>query len=212
MQALRQPHAFRGKLIIVEGIDGSGKSTQLLLAMRDLQAKGLKPFFTEWNSADLVKTVTKKGKKKMSLTPMTFSLLHATDFAHRLVHNILPPLKAGMIVLADRYAYTAFARDATRGVDGRWLRRWGRRLLCIEGRCCPGEQWPHHQEEEPAHPRQTDGGAPGGTPPKLRQAWLPEPVRARKASLSPSGATSTSISSPRPSSPSRIRSLSGSSM
>jgi dTMP kinase len=53
---------------------------------------------------------------------MTFSLLHATDFADRLLYNIIPPLKAGMIVLADRYTYTAFARDATRGVDRRWLR------------------------------------------------------------------------------------------
>jgi len=122
MHALTKPHPFPGKLIVVEGIDGSGKSTQLLLAMRYLQAKGLKPFFTEWNSADLVKAVTKKGKKKMSLTPMTFSLLHATDFAHRLVHNILPPLKAGMIVLADRYAYTAFARDVVRGCDRQWVR------------------------------------------------------------------------------------------
>src|SRR5438105_10516731 len=123
MDALRQPHAFAGKHYVVEGIDGSGKGTQLLLAMRYLQAKGLKPFFTEWNSADVVKAVTKKGKKKMSLTPMTFSLLHATDFAHRLVHNILPPLKAGMIVLADRYVYTAFARDVVRGCDREWVRR-----------------------------------------------------------------------------------------
>ena len=53
---------------------------------------------------------------------MTFSLLHATDFADRLLYNIVPPLKAGMIVLADRYAYTAFARDATRGVERRWVR------------------------------------------------------------------------------------------
>src|ERR1700761_5387228 len=124
MDALRQPHEFRGKLIIVEGIDGSGKSTQLQLAMRYLQAKGLRPFFTEWNSADLVKTVTKRGKKKMTLTPMTFSLLHATDFAYRLVHSILPPLKAGMIVLADRYIYTAFARGVIRGCQ----RDWGRRV------------------------------------------------------------------------------------
>ena len=123
MDALTKPHAFRGKLIIVEGIDGSGKSTQLQLAMRYLQAKGLGPFFTEWNSADLIKEVTKKGKKKMSLTPMTFSLLHATDFAHRLVHNILPPLKAGMIVLADRYVYTAFARDVIRGCHPDWVRK-----------------------------------------------------------------------------------------
>jgi dTMP kinase len=123
MDSLLAPHHFPGKLIVVEGIDGSGKSTQLQLAMRYLQAKGLRPFSTEWNSADLVKTVTKRGKKKMSLTPMTFSLLHATDFAHRLVHNILPPLKAGMIVLADRYVYTAFARDVVRGCQRDWVRR-----------------------------------------------------------------------------------------
>lgn len=123
MDSLTQPHPFPGKLIIVEGIDGSGKSTQLQLAMRYLEARGLKPFFTEWNSADVVKTVTKKGKKKMSLTPMTFSLLHATDFAFRFTHNILPPLKAGMIVLADRYVYTAFARDVVRGCDREWVRR-----------------------------------------------------------------------------------------
>jgi dTMP kinase len=123
MDSLLTPHQFPGKLIVVEGIDGSGKSTQLQLAMRYLQAKGLPVFFTEWNSADLVKAVTKRGKKKMSLTPMTFSLLHATDFAHRLVHHILPPLKAGMIVLADRYVYTAFARDVIRGCERDWVRR-----------------------------------------------------------------------------------------
>jgi dTMP kinase len=123
MDALLKPHTFPGKLIIVEGIDGSGKSTQLQLARRYLEARGLQPFHTEWNSAELVKAVTKRGKKKMSLTPMTFSLLHATDFAHRLVHNILPPLKAGKIVLADRYVYTAFARDVVRGCDSDWVRR-----------------------------------------------------------------------------------------
>lgn len=123
MDPLLTPHNYPGKLIVVEGIDGSGKSTQLQLAMRYLQAKGLPIFFTEWNSADLVKTVTKRGKKKMSLTPLTFSLLHATDFAHRLVHSILPPLKAGMIVLADRYIYTAFARDVIRGCEPDWVRR-----------------------------------------------------------------------------------------
>ena len=123
MDSLTQPHNLPGKLIIVEGIDGSGKSTQLQLAKRHLEARGLNPFFTEWNSAELIKEVTKKGKKKMSLTPMTFSLLHATDFAHRLVHNILPPLKAGMIVLADRYVYTAFARDTVRGCDREWVRQ-----------------------------------------------------------------------------------------
>ena len=77
---------------------------------------------TEWNSSALVKAATKAGKKKNALTPMTFSLLHATDFADRLLYNVIPPLKAGMIVLADRYTYTAFARDAARGVDRRWVR------------------------------------------------------------------------------------------
>src|ERR1700722_12349713 len=122
MNSLLTPHKFPGKLIVVEGIDGSGKSTQLQLVKRYLEAKGLRPFFTEWNSAELVKAVTKKGKKKMSLTPMTFSLLHATDFAYRLGHSILPPLKAGKIVLADRYAFTAFARDVVRGCDREWVR------------------------------------------------------------------------------------------
>jgi dTMP kinase len=77
---------------------------------------------TEWNSSALVKAATKAGKKKNALTPMTFSLLHATDFADRLLYNIIPPLKAGMIVLADRYAYTAFSRDTARGVDRKWVR------------------------------------------------------------------------------------------
>ena len=117
------PHPYPGKLIIVEGIDGSGKSTQLLLLHKWLESKGHKVFFTEWNSSDLVKDTTKRGKKTKSLTPTTFSLLHATDFGSRLYHQILPPLKAGMLVLADRYAYTAFARDAVRGVSPEWVRK-----------------------------------------------------------------------------------------
>ncbi|MBN1343912.1 MAG: thymidylate kinase [Phycisphaerae bacterium] len=120
---LDKPHPFPGKLIVVEGIDGSGKSTQLQLAHRWLESIGHTVFFTEWNSADLVKAVTKKGKKKMVLTPTTFCLLHATDFAHRLVYSIIPPLKAGMIVLADRYVFTAFGRDVVRGCDPKWVRK-----------------------------------------------------------------------------------------
>ena len=117
------PHPYPGKLIIVEGIDGSGKSTQLLLLHKWLESKGHKVFFTEWNSSELVKDTTKRGKKNKSLTPTTFSLLHATDFASRLYHEILPPLKAGMLVLADRYMYTAFVRDVVRGVSSEWVRK-----------------------------------------------------------------------------------------
>lgn len=106
----------------MEGIDGSGKTTQLALLAKWLSAAGHPVFQTEWNSSALVKAATKTGKKKNALTPMTFSLLHATDFADRLLYHIIPPLKAGMIVLADRYAYTAFARDVARGVDRRWVR------------------------------------------------------------------------------------------
>ena len=116
------PHEYPGKLFVVEGIDGSGKTTQLALLAKWLSAAGHAVVLTEWNSSALVKAATKAGKKKNALTPMTFSLLHATDFADRLLYNIIPPLKAGMIVLADRYTYTAFARDVTRGVDPRWVR------------------------------------------------------------------------------------------
>jgi dTMP kinase len=116
------PHSFPGRLIIVEGIDGSGKSTQLSLLQKWLVSSKYKVFFTEWNSSALVNSTIKRGKRKNLLTPTTFSILHATDFADRLVHLIIPPLKAGMIVLADRYIYTAFARDVVRGVHPDWVR------------------------------------------------------------------------------------------
>lgn len=122
MAIFDKKHDYPGKLIIVEGIDGSGKSTQIALLKKYLESKGFSVFYTEWNSSDIVKETTREGKKKNILTPTTFSLLHATDFADRLHYQIIPPLKAGMIVLADRYAYTAFARDGVRGVHRQWVR------------------------------------------------------------------------------------------
>ena len=119
---LQEKHHYPGKLIVVEGIDGSGKSTQAQLLQKWLSNRGVPVFFTEWNSSNLVKQATKVGKKKNMLTPATFSLLHATDFADRLTYQIVPPLKAGMLVIADRYAFTAFARDSSRGVDRQWVR------------------------------------------------------------------------------------------
>jgi len=113
---------FPGRLFIVEGIDGSGKSTQLALLQKWLESEGYGTFFSEWNSSALVRDVTRRGKKKHMLTPMTFSLIHATDFADRTEQHIVPPLKAGALVLADRYVYTAFARDVARGVDRAWVR------------------------------------------------------------------------------------------
>jgi dTMP kinase len=115
-------HRFHGKLFVVEGIDGSGKSTQVALLQKWLESEGYVTFFSEWNSSPLVREVTRRGKKKRMLTPMTFSLIHATDFADRTEHHIIPPLKSGALVLADRYIYTAFARDSARGVDPQWVR------------------------------------------------------------------------------------------
>jgi len=111
-----------GRLIAVEGLDGSGKSTQIYLLKRWLELRGLKVFFTEWNSSVIVKKATSKGKKRQLLTPTTFSLIHCTDFADRYERQILPLLKAGYLVLCDRYVYTAFARDAVRGCSRAWLR------------------------------------------------------------------------------------------
>lgn len=112
-----------GKLIAVEGIDGSGKSTQLYLLKRWLELEGYRVYFTEWNSSAIVKKATRKGKRSLRLTPTTFSLIHATDFADRFERQIMPLLHAGYIVLADRYIYTAFARDTIRGCDREWVRQ-----------------------------------------------------------------------------------------
>ncbi len=116
------PRKFPGKLIVVEGIDGSGKSTQLALLSQWLRSRGFGVVFSEWNSSPMVKGTTKRAKKKDMFTPTTFSLIHATDFADRTERHIFPPLRAGSVVCADRYAFTAFARDVARGVSRRWVR------------------------------------------------------------------------------------------
>ncbi|MGP1271953.1 MAG: dTMP kinase [Phycisphaerales bacterium] len=112
-----------GKLIIVEGIDGSGKSTQLDLLKKWVANQGYCSYFSEWNSSDLVRSTTKRGKAMHLLSPLTFSLIHAADFADRFEGDILPTLRGGGVVMADRYIYTAFARDAARGMDPEYVRR-----------------------------------------------------------------------------------------
>ena len=107
---------------MVEGIDGSGKSTQIDLLHKWLHSQGKSVYFSEWNSSLLVRSTTKLGKRERMFTPTTFSLIQATDFADRWENFILPLLKAGVIVLADRYAFTGFARDVARGVDPNWAR------------------------------------------------------------------------------------------
>ncbi len=118
----RNANHYPGRLFIVEGIDGSGKSTQLTLLAQWLRSEGHLVVFSEWNSSPIVRATTARGKKRKLLTPLTFSLIHATDFSDRVERDIVPALKAGAVVLADRYVYTAFARDVSRGVDPSWVR------------------------------------------------------------------------------------------
>ena len=122
MLRFSKKHSYPGILICVEGIDGSGKSTQMDLLYSWLKNKNIDVISTQWNSSDLISSTTKKAKKKNLLSGRTFSLLHAVDFADRLEKSIKPALKAGFVVLADRYVYTAFARDVARNVDSKWVR------------------------------------------------------------------------------------------
>lgn len=115
-------NSCKGKLIVVEGIDGSGKSTQIDLLYKWMQSEGKSVYFSEWNSSPLVKSTTRLGKDQRMFTPTTFSLIHATDFADRWENHFLPLLKAGVVILADRYAFTGLARDVARGVDPLWVR------------------------------------------------------------------------------------------
>ena len=113
---------IKGRLVVFEGLDGAGKSTQNFLLKRFLESQRIKVFLSEWNSSPMVKSATRRGKKKRLLTPTTFSLIHSADFATRYVREIYPLLQAGFVVLCDRYAYTAFARDVVRGCERGWVR------------------------------------------------------------------------------------------
>jgi dTMP kinase len=123
MATLSDGTLLPGRLFVVEGIDGSGKSTQLDLLHKWLVSEGYLVVFTEWNSSPLVRRTTQRGKRDRLLTPLTFSLIHAADLADRMERQVIPALKAGAIVLADRYIYTAFARDGARGLAAQWVRR-----------------------------------------------------------------------------------------
>src|SRR5437667_11681147 len=94
---------FPGRLLAVEGLDGSGKSTQICLLIRWLELQGLKVYFSEWNSSEIVTAATSKGKKRELLTPTTFRLIHATYFADRYERLLLRLVRAGYRVLCDRY-------------------------------------------------------------------------------------------------------------
>ncbi len=113
---------IKGRLIVFEGLDGAGKSTQIFLLKKFLESKKVKVFLSPWNSCQMVKSGTKRGKKQKLFTPTTFSLIHCTDFSNRYEREIYPLLQAGFVVLCDRYIYTAFARDIVRGCDRNWIK------------------------------------------------------------------------------------------
>ena len=117
------PHAYPGKLIVLEGTDGVGRSTQAELLQNWLAVEGFGVVVTEWKSSLLISAAIDKAKSKNALNTITFSLLYATDLADRLHNVILPALRAGLIVLADRFYFTAFARDVVRGADPTWVRK-----------------------------------------------------------------------------------------
>ncbi len=116
-----QPHTFAGKLIAAEGLDGSGKSTQFHLLRFWLQAEGYEVVTTELVSSKLIKRTLKAGRKQGRMDPMLLSILNAADFAELYEREIIPALKRGAVVLADRYVYTALARDLARGVEQNWI-------------------------------------------------------------------------------------------
>lgn len=115
-------YRYPGLLFVGKGSEGSGKSSQLFLLYRWLKSEGYSVYSPEWSSSALVKETARRAQKRHLFTPTTLSLLQATDFADHTERNIMSPLKAGAIVLADRYVYAAFARDVARGCKRNWVR------------------------------------------------------------------------------------------
>lgn len=114
---------YSGKLVVLEGTDGVGRSGQAEMLKHWLEVEGYGVVVTEWKSSALISNAIDKAKSKNALNTITFSLLYATDLADRLNRVIVPALKAGFVVIADRYYYTAFARDVVRGADAVWVRK-----------------------------------------------------------------------------------------
>ena len=113
---------YPGKIVAIEGTDGVGRSTQIRLLREWLEIQGYGVVQTGWTRSELMQPTIELAKASNTLNKLTFQLLYATDFADRLEKEIIPALKAGFIVLSDRYIYTAMARAGVRGVDRTWIR------------------------------------------------------------------------------------------
>jgi dTMP kinase len=116
-------HRYPGRLIVIEGGDRSGRSTQVELLQDWLEKRGVPVVRTDWSTSPHISKAIHKAKVDKELRTVTFSLFYAADFADRIANVIEPALERGEVVVADRYVYTAFARDAARGADQQWLRK-----------------------------------------------------------------------------------------
>ncbi len=116
-------HNHKGILIVIEGTDGSGKSTQIEKLRRWIEDKSYGCMVSEWKTSRLIANVIDDAKDRNLLNATTFSLLYAADFADRLENTIIPALDSGFVVLLDRYTYTAFARDVVRGLNMEWVKK-----------------------------------------------------------------------------------------
>jgi dTMP kinase len=111
-----------GKLIVIEGTDGCGRSTQSGMLKEWLEVQGYAVIDTGWTRSKLVGKAITDAKQGHSLHRLTYCLMYATDLADRMEYQIIPALRSGFIVLADRYVYTLLARGIARGADKDWLR------------------------------------------------------------------------------------------
>jgi len=112
-----------GKLIVLEGTDGVGRSTQTRMLRNWLESSGLGVYDTGLTRGELAGRHIQEAKEGHTLGRLTQCLFYATDFADRLEMEIMPALRAGYVVLTDRYIYSLLARGAVRGVDRTWLRK-----------------------------------------------------------------------------------------
>ena len=122
MTQYKSKHGYEGLLIVIEGTDGSGKSTQIERLKRWIEDQSYGVMVSEWKTSKFIADAINDAKDRNLLNATTFSLLYAADFADRLEQVIIPALKAGFVVILDRYIYTAYARDVVRGHNIEWLK------------------------------------------------------------------------------------------